>query len=411
MNAGRLTIVVLTFALSSIVAPSQERVLHDFGSGRDGAGPFGNVVFDAAGNLYGTTQNGGTYGYGTVYKLTAGQNGTWTESVIHNFNPNNGDGIAPQAGLAIDAAGNLYGTTWGGGGTGPGRFGTVFKLAPGAGGTWSETILHAFLQYEGRPMSQPILDRAGNLYGTSAGEETPGVVWQLTPNRDGGWTETVLHTFTGDDGFGPAAGVTLDVAGNLYGTTEEGGRYSLGVVYKLFHTPSGMWIETVLHHFTGGSDGAYPASTVVLDAHGNIYGTTFGGGNHNCEFGCGVAFELSSPGVGGWLLTTLYIFTGGADGANPEAGMTFDSTGDLYGTTTFGGNLQICGAGCGTVFKLAPSGNGQWLETVLEAFPDGPDGDAPYGGVVFGPGSDLYGTTSGGGSSECECGIIYEVTP
>jgi uncharacterized repeat protein (TIGR03803 family) len=179
----------------------------------------------------------------------------------------------------------------------------------------------------------------------------------------------------------------------------------------LFHTPSGMWIETVLHHFTGGSDGAYPASTVLLDAHGNVYGTTFGGGIYHCEFGCGVAFKLSPASIGGWSLTTLYSFTGGADGADPEAGMTFDTVGNLYGTTTFGGNLEICGAGCGTVFKLTPSGNGQWLETVLEAFPDGPDGDAPYGGVVFGPGSDLYGTTSGGGSSECECGIIYEVTP
>jgi uncharacterized repeat protein (TIGR03803 family) len=409
MNAGRLTILLLAFALSSIAASSQERVLHDFGSGRDGAGPFGNVIFDAAGNLYGTTQNGGTYGYGTVYKLTSGQNGSRTESVLHNFNPNNGDGIAPQAGLAIDAAGNLYGTTWGGGQS-PG-FGTVFKLSPGAGGNWTETVLYTFRQFEGRPASQPVFDRAGNLYGTSAGEETPGAVWELTPNQDGTWTETVLHRFSGDDGFGPAAGVTLDAGGNLYGTTEEGGRYSLGVVYKLFHTPSGMWIETVLHHFTGGSDGAYPASTVLLDAHGNVYGTTFGGGIYHCEFGCGVAFKLSPASIGGWSLTTLYSFTGGADGADPEAGMTFDTVGNLYGTTTFGGNLEICGAGCGTVFKLTPSGNGQWLETVLEAFPDGPDGDAPYGGVVFGPGSDLYGTTSGGGSSECECGIIYEVTP
>ncbi len=403
MNPGRLVIVPLIFALLTILSPfpatAQERVLHSF-DGYDGNLPIGNVVFDAAGNLYGVTAQGGQYGYGTVFKLTPGQDGTWTESVLftfHPYAPNN-----PQAGLAIDAAGNLYGTTFFGGFGLHVGFGTVFELSPASGGKYTEKILYQFSEDEGRPLSQPVFDAAGNMYGTCEA----GVVWELTPNGDGTWTETVLHRFTGvDDGGDPTAGVTLDTAGNLYGTTQSGGEYKVGFVFKLTHTSNG-WVETILHQFKAGSDGAYPDGALVLDAQGNVYGTTFGGGSPCGGFGCGTVFKLTPTGVGEWPITLLYSFSGNDDGGNPEAGMIFDRAGNLYGTTSFGGNFT-CGSGCGTVFKLTPAGNGQWSESVLYDFPDAANGRFPDSPVVFGPAGDLYGTTNSGGSG---FGVVYAVS-
>jgi uncharacterized repeat protein (TIGR03803 family) len=299
-----------------------ETVLHSFTGGDDGGYPAAGLIADASGNLYGTTGFGGDAGYGTVFRVT--QSGT--ETVLHSFT--NADGAYPLAGLIADAAGNLYGTTEGGGANG---YGTVFKLTPSG----TETVLHSFTNADGAfPLAGLIADADANLYGTTnnGGASGYGTVFKVTPSG----IETVLHSFTGGaDGGYPFATLIADVAGNLYGTTSNGGASGYGVVFAL--TPSGA--ETVLHSFTG-SDGGYPKAGLIADAAGNLYGTTnYGGANVYY----GTVFELTASGTE----TVLYSFTSGGDGANPSAALVADAAGNLYGTT-----MNAGASGYGTVFKL-----------------------------------------------------------
>jgi uncharacterized repeat protein (TIGR03803 family) len=324
--------------------------------------------------------------------------------VLHRFNVTNG--AEPIAGLILDAAGNLYGTTLYGGAPGPG---TVFKLAPNADGSWTESILHSFNGKDGeRPEAGLIFDAAGNLYGTtSAGGalrlcqgDGCGTVFKLTPNADGSWMESILHTFIArPDGKNPYGGLTFDAAGNLYGTTNQGGAYGLGTVFKLAANADGSWTESVLHSFKG-SNGAFPAGTLIFDGAGNLYGTTVQGGN-GCEFGCGVVFELKPGSNGSWTGSVLHSFKG-SDGEYPDAGLIFDKAGNLYGTTNVGG-----APGLGTVFKLAPNADGSWTESVLHSF-DGSDGAAPIAGLIFDGAGNLYGTASSGGSADA--GAVFKLT-
>jgi uncharacterized repeat protein (TIGR03803 family) len=284
-----------------------ETVLYSFAGGNDGQSPLAGLVFDGAGNLYGTTVEGGLYNWGTVFKLAPGANGTWTESVIHTFTGFPGDGRAPQAGLIVDAEGNLYGTTSQGGNgasclvgrNNPQGCGTVFKLSPGVGGAWNETVLYSFTNANGdgaHPLASLIFDGAGNLYGTTVeggvagdcawdGLSTCGTVFELSPSSGGTWKENVLYAFEGfkTDGSNPATELVFDAAGNLYGTTAHGGnvRDSLyssgdGTVFELSPTTGGEWAETVLHNFGQGSDGTLPQAGLFLDGSGNLYGTTAG---------------------------------------------------------------------------------------------------------------------------------------
>jgi uncharacterized repeat protein (TIGR03803 family) len=276
------------------------------------------------------------------------------ETVLHSFAGAPGDGANPSAGLIADSKGNLFGTTVLGGAF---ASGVVFKLAPGG----SETVLYSFTGGSdgAGPAAGLIADSSGNLYGTASGggASNAGVVFKLGP----GGTETVLHSFTGgSDRASSVAGLIADGSGNLYGTTEAGGRsgsgcivVGCGVVFKL--GPDGT--ETVLHAFTG-SDGANPQAGLIADGSGNLYGTTYAGGGSNA----GVVFKLSPSGTE----TVLYTFTGGSDGGFPLAGLIADSSGNLYGTTAGGGaQPPVCGGGgCGVVFKLSPSGT----ETVLYSF-------------------------------------------
>ncbi|MGH9208408.1 MAG: choice-of-anchor tandem repeat GloVer-containing protein, partial [Acidimicrobiales bacterium] len=295
------------------------------------------------------TELGGP-GLGVVFKLTPGG----TETVLHSFcmQPNCSDGAYPLAGLIADSSGNLYGTTeQGGGASGQG---VVFKLTPGG----NETVLYSICTFPGcsggsRLNAGLIADSSGNLYGTATDGGMSGgcsgtgcgVVFKLSP----GGTETVLHSFTGSpiDGANPYAGLIADSSGNLYGTTYGGGASQNGVVFKL--TPGGT--ETVLYSFcslTGCSDGAAPQAGLIADSSGNLYGTTAAGGaSAACTVGCGVVFKLTPGGTE----TVLYSFTGGGDGALPEAGLIADSSGNLYGTTEIGGALNS-----GTVFKLTGTG-------------------------------------------------------
>jgi uncharacterized repeat protein (TIGR03803 family) len=309
--------------------------------------PSGNLIFDVAGNLYGTTQDGGSGkcpgGCGAVWRLARNPKATWTVSILHAFT--GADGSGPAAGLIFDAAGNLYGTTSGGGADG---YGVVFELTPNPDGTWTESVLHSFTGgADGAlPFAGLIFDTIGNLYGTTyygplgcAGlTDGCGTVFRLTPNPDGTWTESVLHSFTeGAGGGNPAAGLIFDAAGNLYGTTNFGtsGPGNLGTVFKLTPNPDGTWTESVLHSFTG-ADGAVPDAGLIFDAAGNLYGTTSSGGISIACIdidGCGVVFKLS-PTSTGWSETVLHTFIG--FGSTPRGGVIFDQAGNLYGTTSDG---------------------------------------------------------------------------
>jgi len=351
-----------------------EQVLYAFGA--NAQAPAGNVIFDSSGNLYGTTLGGGTgqaicaqgnyTGCGTVFELSPNGSGGWTETVLYNFRGGS-DGWQPTGGLIFDEKGNLYGTTSSGGSAGSG---TVFELSSNGGGGWAETILYSF--------------------GASSG-----------------------------DGREPLAGLIFDQAGNLYGTTSSGGSTGGGTVFQLSPNGSGAWTETVLYNFQSSTSGETPEAGLIFDQAGNLYGTTFHGGNNAC--GCGAVFELSPNGSGGWTETTLYTFGGHSnnDGANPAAGVIFDQFGDLYGTTVSGGIGGFFPDGqfnAGTIFELSPNGSGGWRETVLYTFPfiDGvPNaGGVPSSGLIFGQSGDLYGTTSeGGGTQPClyGCGVVYEL--
>jgi uncharacterized repeat protein (TIGR03803 family) len=411
------------------VAQNQFKTLKRFtqrGAGRmNGYAPSDSLIVDQAGNLYGTTVYGGSNncsrtGCGVVFELTPNASGGWTEKVLYRFAGGN-DGANPYAGLIFDAAGNLYGTTSSGGANGPG---TVFQLVPNADGSWSESVLYSFCSFTnctdgGLPAAGVIMDRAGNFYGTTVfggnsanncngGNLNCGVVYKLTPKSGGGWTESVIYNFTGgSDGGQPYAGLIFDQSGNLYGTTEEGGgvacRFGCGVVFQLTPQSNGSWTESVLHSFTGGSDGGAPAG-LIFDAKGNLYGATGFGGHigRNCSVGCGLAFELT-PNGGSWTETVLHQFRV-RDGGFPAAGLTFDAAGNLYGTTEADGP----GTDDGVVFKLTPNSSGGWRETVVHTFQNRA-GSSPRASVVFDGAGNLYGTTYGDGTATF--GSVFEITP
>jgi uncharacterized repeat protein (TIGR03803 family) len=417
----------------------QETVLHSFtGTTGDGAEPQAGLVLDSAGNLYGTTLSGGTADKGVIFKSTS----TGQETVLHSFTGTTGDGAEPQAGLVLDSAGNLYGTTWLGGAAGGG---TIFKLNP----TNQETVLYSFTGPNGDGgfvEAGLFLDSTGNLYGTTLqggtstngtgnGRSGDGIVFKLDPTGK----ETVLHNFTGPDGAAPRAGLTQDSAGNLYGTTSAGGSgcptSGCGTIFTL----SAAGTETVLYSFKETGDGGNPQAGLIQDSKGNLYGTTtYDGSTSNC----GTVFRLAANGqlrtfagvcgsTAGLLrdsagnlygttgenvfkldskgkLTVLYSFTGAnGDGANPVGDLIMDSAGNLYGATANGGtgcSSPFGTSGCGTVFKLDPTGH----ETVLYRF-TGANGDGSFPqGVIMDSAGNLYGTAGGGANG---LGTVFKVDP
>jgi uncharacterized repeat protein (TIGR03803 family) len=407
-----VVIIVMPVLTPGAWAASNYKTLHKFtGGGLELS--FAGLVFDRAGNLYGTTAGGGANGVGTVFELSPNADGSWREKVLYSFcsRTNCGDGEVPIAGLTFDQAGNLYGMTDLGGATGGG---TAFKLTPHSNGSWTESVLYSFCNHgdhcavgveSGRlPL---IFDTAGNLYGTTilGGYSGAGTVFKLTPHSNGSWTQSVLHEFTGEDGMQPM-GVIFDTAGNLYGSAEFGGVGDAGTVFKLTPHSNGSWTESVLHKFTG-MDGSNPNS-VILDAAGNLYGTTALGGNFSQCNGnsCGLAFQLTPNADGSWKESVLYEFTG-MDGSQPNS-VILDAAGNLYGTTALGGKLNCSPLGCGVVFKLAPNSKGGWNEIVLHTFADHP-GANPTAGLIFDPAGNLYGTTEGDGTTTH--GSVFEITP
>lgn len=411
-----LTSLVVTLGYLSTVSSAfaaSEKVLLSF-SGGDGSSPSGPLVFDAAGNLYGTTFYSGTFGNGTVFKLSPGANNTWTEAV-YSFGGKNGKGGAhPYGGLVLDSSGNLYGTTFYGGAYG---YGTVFELTLNSSGKWTESVLYSFagLRDGSNPASTLVFDAAGNLYGTTwYGGDVHGVigggdgtVFELSPTEKGRWIEKVLYQFHGDDGANPRAGVVFDAAGNLYGGTVDGG-YALcnvtcGVVYKLTPGSNGTWTETVLHRFAS-VDGGYNEGGVVLDAVGNLYGTTLIGGAD----GGGTVFKLSPNANGQWR--EQFYSINSTNGFLTYGGAVLDAAGNIYVASEGSGSGRYL---YGSVFKLTLGPNGQWTNTMLHFF-DLQDGANPISSLVLDAQGNLYGSSSYGGVGSCTgdgCGVVYEVTP
>jgi uncharacterized repeat protein (TIGR03803 family) len=389
-----LTLAILAMAaLAALPASAQtEAVLHSFdNNGVDGYAPSATMIADSAGNFYGTTQSGGAYGYGTVFEVRPEPGGGSVERVLHSFNNNGVDGYTPYGGLVMDSVGNLYGATTAGGANGDGA---VFELIPQPGAVWHEKVIYNF-GYDGStyggPESSLIFDSVGNLYGTTSGGGTYeyGTVFELKPVSGHGWAGKVLYSFNGNagDGTNPIGGLTFDSAGNLYGTTIAGGAFGDGTVFELSPAGRGNWNETLLYSFGGGTDGDGPLASVILDPAGNIYGTTNSGG----AGGWGTVFELSPAGGGGWIETLLYSFV---LGGNPVySTLVRDTAGNLYGTAADGGDATF-----GAVFELAPASGGGWNYTVLHSFDNNGDGYAPYGGMVRDAAGNFYGTTIYGGA-------------
>lgn len=374
--------------------------LFDQGINAAGFSPIGGVISDAAGNLYGTTQDGGENGFGVVYKLTPTSKGLWTETILWNFKGSPTDGATSDSTLLMDSAGNLYGTTLYGGlmnkenSECSNGCGVVFELSPSADGTWTETIIHPFTGgLDGaNPVAGLIQDPEGNLYGTAAGGGSAqvGTVFRLT-HTSNGWNETVLHNFGGgNDGAVPYAPVAFDLHGNLYGTTLSGGTSNLGTVFQLNRKES--WTETTLHSFAGGDDGIGPLGGVVVDKDSNVYGPSQ---QFSSDLPCGTVFVLTA--ANGYAETVLHSFEGtfnGNDGCNPNQ-LVFDSKGDLYGTTEFGGVDNA-----GTFFKLTRDSSGFSYSVVHDFVGDrinSTDGEFPFAQMTFGPSGALFSTSLGPG--------------
>jgi uncharacterized repeat protein (TIGR03803 family) len=306
-----------------------ETVLYSFGGEMDAAYPWAGLIFDGTGNLYGTTLWGGANDAGTVFQLTPSPDGSWAEKVLFSFK-RGGDGYYPLGDLVFDAAGNLYGTTEGY----DTEYGTVFKLTPNPDGSWTETMLHSFGSgTDGAdPFAGVVFDAAGNLYGTTlnGGTYGYGTIFQLTPNPDGSWAESVLYNFKGGtDGGLPLGDLIFDAAGTIYGMTHGGGAYDAGTVFKLTPNPDGSWKKSKLHTFRG-TDGRYPRAGLIFDTAGNLYGSTREGGAYDS----GMVFKMKPQPDGRWKLNRLHLFK---NNHRPFAELVKDAAGSLYGTTYYGG--------------------------------------------------------------------------
>lgn len=382
IRLSHLSLLLISVLFSLHAHAATEAILHNFTGGSDGGYVLRSLVFDQAGNLYGTTYFGGTYGAGTVFELSLTA-GSWTQTVLYNFT-GGADGANPASPLIFDKSGNIYGTTDSGG---TNSKGTVFELNPSPGG-WTESVLYSFCSQTAcadgsYPASGLVMDNAGNLYGG-----TGNGVFELS--RSGNvWTETLLYSAQ------TYFGVALDSAGNLYGAALGG--YN-GYVFELSPAVGGAWKENTIYTFKGGKDGSLPQGTVILDGSGNLYGTTGSGGAYNN----GTFYRLAHKPYG-WRETILHSFRNSKkDGATPNGELVFDADGNLYGTTLYGGPNNA-----GTVFKLTPD-NSSYRESLLWSFSSS-NGANPASGVVIDKLGNLYGTTAWGGSAGH--GVAFEVRP
>jgi uncharacterized repeat protein (TIGR03803 family) len=338
------------FELSPSKSGWKFKTLYTFQGGQDGQGPYGEVMFGPDGSLYGTTVNGGNptcpSGCGSIFSLKPAKK-TWTETVLYDFQGDT-DAYYPTGNLAMDSSGNLYGTTYIGGADGPG---TVYELT-NSGGTWTESIVWSFTaQADGaNPYSGVVIGSGGTLFTTttSGGINLSGTVDELTKSGNT-WSEQTLYEFEGNDttGADPFAGLLLDPSGALIGATEYGGTHKGGTVFRL--TPSGgEWDIAPVYSLRAKSCCNGPAANLIMDAAGNLYGTTQG----NPGVNYGTVFKLTLK-DDRWVIKVLHTFTGGSDGGTPMGALVLDSSGNIYGTTLLGG-LQNQEGGYGVVFEITP---------------------------------------------------------
>jgi uncharacterized repeat protein (TIGR03803 family) len=416
-NHKAMRIVILfTFAIAVVSGGHAQTFSIIFNLPPSANSPWGSLTMDAAGNLYGTTTLSETES-GTAFELKNSRGSYLFRPLLTFIQP---DGMTPYAGLTFGPGGALYGTT-GDGGTY--NAGTVYALRPprtfcrAVSCPWSRTVVYSFgASGDGSfpYLGSLVFDSAGNMYGTTiqGGTFNQGTVFELSRSGGGNWTEKVLYSFAGgSDGSAPASGITFDAAGNIYGTTDGGGNSGCGssgcgTVYKL--TPSGSdWTETVLYKFSGATDGYFPVGGVIFDQSGNMYGSAAQGGPN---LG-GTLFELS-PNGGRWIFSLLYAIPQGIFGpGGPTGNLVLDSSGALLGTT-----IEDGANGAGNIFKLTHQG-GTWTYTDLHDFTpfDDQDGVEPIGTPIIDAAGNLYGTTSAGGSQDCgfeiQCGTVWKLTP
>lgn len=429
--------VILPVKAANTVNPNVATLstLYSFTDLKDGGFPEANLVLGTGGSLFGTASSSDFgLGWGSVFELTPIKTGGWTETTIYSFT-GGADGSNPVAGLTLGASSVMYGTTYSGGAYG---YGTVYQVAPSGGGVWTQKVLYSFKGgTDGAyPSASLALSSAGVLYGTTYGGGGTGgfgTVFQLGPGGGGVWTEKVLYAFKGGtDGANPLASVVIGSSGQLIGTTSQGGSVTItnqpptcttstpcvyqnwGTVFQLTPKGGGVWSESLLYTFLGGADGGSPESPVILGPSGVLYGNTFWGGTPTaCAVssypqGCGVVYQLAAPTGGGvpWVETVLHTFTGSSpDGAHPYGNMGLNVSGVLFGTTFAGGiNEDICFAnayvGCGTIFSVKPpaSPGGAWTKSNLTVFPGSPGGGSPNG-LLLSTNGVMYGTTILGGAT------------
>jgi uncharacterized repeat protein (TIGR03803 family) len=433
----------------------------------DGAGPMSNLLPDGAGDFYGTTQLGGANNSGTIFELSPDGSGGYNETVLYSFCSlaNCSDGTGPTSNLIFDPAGNLYGTTSYGGQSASGPvsgYGVVFELSPAqsgcpaasnAGNGWCETVLHSFLSNPdgALPFAALIQDASGNLYGTTyAGGSGMGTAYELSPTGPGTWSETVLYDFCSQSGCPDGAnpnGLVEATNGTIVSTTQSGGVYSAGTAFALSAQPAGGcpsgdytgngWCESILHVFAGfPTDGGTPSGAPVIDSGGNIFGTTVYGGRGTCKVGqgCGSIWKLSPGSAGQYSEEIIHSFHSGPGTLGccypirlshyPWAGVTIDASGNIYSTTVYGGSSSYCtqkhasyDQGCGTLFELTirPSLTHISYEVQVPWVFGWTDGANPLSSLTL-DGGNLYGTSySGGPGSFClnpsGCGLAFEFTP
>jgi len=369
-------------------AASKEKVIYSFTGQGDGSDPSSPLTLDSNGNLFGSAASSN---YGTLFRLTPSANGQWKEIPFYSFKGGS-NGAYPTGSIVLGPNRAFFGVTVGGGAYSDG---IVFELTLP---TVQQIALYNFQEEANSPTSPNSLirDQAGNLYGTTltGGIQALGSVFELSPASGGKWTYQEIFTFSyggeyAQYGAYPYGALTIDATGNLYGTTFEGGVYGDGTVFELTNTSRG-WKESLLYNFTGGDNGGAPLAGVIFDSQGNLYGTTLNGGQDEV----GTVFQLA-PKRRGWVHQVLYSFSGGHDGGSPYYGsLVLDAAGNLFGTTKNGGDAQL-----GTVFKLARNSRShKWKETVLHSFTGAPDGVNPLFGLVIDPAGNLYGTTPTGGT-------------
>jgi uncharacterized repeat protein (TIGR03803 family) len=384
----RAVFVLVACAASFAVDPpaAKELNLYNF-SGNDGFVPAGALTFAGNGNFYGATFFGGTADRGIVFELSRTASGT-QETVLHNFQGGSSDVQNPSGRLLLTADGRIFGTA-----TGAGLgYGAVYELIP-SGGTWVYTILHFFGTGETPIDAGVIIDKTGNLYGETSGggQFGYGTIYELQSTSTG-YKYVRLYSFDQNAGSFPTGGLIFDRAGNLYGTTINGGPNLLGTVFELKRKSNGTWTEDMLYTFQNSSDGVSPEGDLVFDSSGNLFGTTAYGGDQACanDIGCGEVYELS-PSGGVWTKTTLHTFTDTPDARAPNAGLAIDRSGNLFGTTNDGGT-----AGTGSLFEISPTSSG-WTETVLYSFTDGVDGGFVTSPVTLDLEGNIFGVTASGG--------------